>query len=199
MMRPKYVLWFLVFCWPLVQAADEKLLLAASPQGPPDIISAADRTSETRPEGLPFEDVSSATLLSELGMRGLDPLSDSAPAAIRDAFVEYDFSIGGGHNLAENPASLKSAERLSVALAASSLQATVRVRTALPGARVRFRLVGRTLEQMFPRLTNDSEDQLPIGLYYIWAERNNVATSSRKGIFRIVQSHLTIDLEEINK
>jgi hypothetical protein len=144
-----------------------------------------------------MSDLSSSILLSELRARGVDPLSASGSADLRDTFVDFDFRTGGGRNLMlTDDGLLKSAKNLSTALANMPERCLVRIRTPSPGARIKFRLISRDLYQTFPQLTNATEDSLPLGFYHIWAERNEVRTSSNTIIFRVVKADLTIDLEE---
>jgi hypothetical protein len=45
------------------------------------------------------QELSSKLIYDELKARGIDPLQPSAPVAVRQAFVKYDFDTGGGANL----------------------------------------------------------------------------------------------------
>src|SRR4030095_10524829 len=133
----------------------------------------------------------------ELAERGLDPLDAASPPAVRAAYVDYQAAVGDSLSLLNSPGGHSSAETLSARLSETALRSQVRIRTTAPGARVVFRLIGRTVAQRMTRLTNDAIEEMPIGLYQIWSERNGMATSSTSDIFRIIRRNVEVDLEEI--
>jgi hypothetical protein len=132
---------------------------------------------------------------AELKSRGLDPLHSTAPAAVRRAYVKYDFATGGGHNLlsSESSASIK---EFNAALSGTALTSVVHVKTKQPGARVKYRLLGEQSMVTLPQLTNDAQDTIPIGLYSFWSERDGKATS-RPENFRIIKPAVPIEIEEV--
>ncbi len=75
----------------------------------------------------------------------------------------------------------------------------VTVKTKSPGARVKFQTLGererRSPDLSSTRLT-DLVQRLPIGVYYVWTERNGKATSMKEQIFFIVDKEVSIDIEE---
>lgn len=142
-----------------------------------------------------LDDLSSSAIYAELKARGINPLVGSSQT-LRQAFVRYDSALGGGHNLnndSENIAS--SAKSLNAALGQMNLFSDVLVRTAEPGARIRYSLVGESKVDALPQLSNLARDDLAIGIYNIWSERGGTATSTPIP-FRIIKPHITLDLEE---
>jgi hypothetical protein len=145
----------------------------------------------------PASDLSSSVIKAELKARGLNPSAVSTSAALREDFTEYHFQ-GGGKGLNPNNRELwEAAQSLSLTLSQTSLQSHVTIRTQTPGARVWYRLIGRDTSVPFNQITNDTAEDLSIGLYYVWAERNGKATSSKDIVFRIIQKNVPIDLVEV--
>jgi hypothetical protein len=141
-------------------------------------------------------DLSSRVILSELKGRGLNPSKATTPQKLRDAFTQYDFEARGSGLNPNNKEFLEAAQNLSVDLSETSLQSHVTVRTKAPGARVWYRLIGGETDSPFNQLTNDTADDITIGLYYIWAERDGKPTSSKQLIFRVIKEQVPIDLVE---
>ena len=141
-----------------------------------------------------LSDFSSDKILADLTERGVNPLRSSASATVREAFVAYDSQTGGGHNF-NGTSFAKSAKDLNAAFGNSELTSHVHAYTARPGARIKFRLYGNEEVLALPRLTNDAEDTVPIGLYVFWAERDGKA-SSKPEPFRVIKPDLVIDIEE---
>ena len=145
-------------------------------------------------------DLSSKAIRTELKARGFDPSSASTPSALRDDFTEYDFQARGSGLNPNKKAFLEAAKNLSISLSETSLQSHVTVRTQRSGARVWYRLIGRDISLPFNQITNNTEgEDLSIGLYYVWAERDGKATSSKEIIFRIIQTKVPIDLVEVTQ
>jgi hypothetical protein len=143
-----------------------------------------------------LSDLSSALTRAELKKRGIDPLS---VATLRDAFIVYDFHAGSGDNLNSNAEEiLKALKDLNTGLGQTSLQSHLSVRTKKPGARVWYRLIGGDDSHQINQLTNRAEDDIPVGFYFVWAERSGRLTSSKTGVFRIIRAKATVDLEETN-
>jgi hypothetical protein len=173
--------------WAAWMAAAPVFLLAVTlaPGG-----GAASETQNAR-----FEDLSPMVIYAELKERGVDAVL-GAPQEVRRAYAQYDTVFGNGHNLNTGTAdAAKSATALNNALSQLNLASDVQVRTANPGARIRYRLVGADQIGALPQLSNSAEDNLAIGIYLIWAERANAQTSVPIP-FRIVKPRITVDLEE---
>jgi hypothetical protein len=182
--------------WPAVRtrinrAACTALLLTMGAGFPGSI------NAQTHPKATALDpgDVSSAAIYADLKARGVNPLKATAPKTLRHAYADYDFALGGGHNLenSNNPASIKS---LNEAFNNLGLQSLVKARTEQPGARIKFRLVGKDAVISLPQVTNNAEDTIPIGLYYFWAERNAKATSKPE-TFRVIKAVVQIDIQEV--
>jgi hypothetical protein len=136
-------------------------------------------------------------MLRELKARGIDPLDSNANHNLRLAYISYEFEAGQGKNLNSNQEDIsKALEKLNTGLAETALSSHVKVRTPRPGARVWYTLVGSGGKHPFNQLTNNSEDDLPIGIYFIWSEREGKVTSSKQIPFRIIQAAISVDLEE---
>lgn len=143
-------------------------------------------------------DISPQTMLKELRKRGIDPLSSDAPHNLRVAYISYEFQAGQGKNLNSNQEEIsKALQQLNEGLSGTSLFSQVRVRTKAPGARVWYALVGSGSAHPFSQLTNDSDDKLPIGIYFVWSERAGKVTSSKLIPFRIIEAQTSVDIEEI--
>jgi hypothetical protein len=141
-------------------------------------------------------DLSSKIVLSELKARGLDPAKTTTSPKLRDAFIQYDFQANGSGLNPNNKEFMDAAKNLSADLEETSLQSHVTIRTQTPGARVYYRLIGKETVTPFNQLTNDTADDITIGLYYIWAERAGKPTSSKEIIFRVIKKQATVDLVE---
>jgi hypothetical protein len=145
-------------------------------------------------------DLSPRTIRAELTARGLNLSKPSTPTALRDALVVYDYQAGNGVNLNSNTDEvLKAIKGLNEELGQTSLQSHVTVRTKNSGARVWYRLIGREDSHPFNQLTNHSEDDISIGLYFVWAERNGNPTSPKTLPFRIIKAREAVELEESNR
>jgi hypothetical protein len=143
------------------------------------------------------ENLSSKAIYEELKARGIDPLSPSTPAKLRQAFVTYDFETGSGLNL-ETSASSKSAKQLNEGLQSTTLVSQVQVSTKFPGARIKYHLIGVETVTAIPQLTNNAKDTLPIGLYWFWSERAGNSTSKPVPI-RVIRPVVAIDIEETSQ
>jgi len=144
-----------------------------------------------------LSDLSSALTRAELKERGIDPL---AAPTLRDAFVVYDFQAGPGNNLNSNAEDiLKALKDLNAGLGQTSLQSHLFVQTKNAGARVWYRLIGGDDSHQINQLTNHAEDDIPVGFYFVWAERSGRPTSSKTSVFRIIKSKATVELEETNQ
>jgi hypothetical protein len=87
---------------------------------------------------------------------------------------------------------------LAEALAATGLSTTVRFLTAEPGAKIRYHLAGRQSHETAHGLSNDSLEVLPIGLYYVWCERDGVPTSPAER-YKLIQETETLHLLETDR
>jgi hypothetical protein len=132
-------------------------------------------------------DVSSEAIRLDLKARGVNLSAGPTAEGLRNAFTEYDFQSRGSGLNSNKKELWEAAKSLSTALTETSLQSRLIVRTQKPGARVWYRLVGRDAATPFNQLTNNSEEDVSIGLYYIWAERGGKATSSKNIVSRIIQ------------
>src|SRR5262249_15978898 len=135
----------------------------------------------------------------ELNARGLNLSEATTPEGLREAFTEYDFQARGSGLNSNKKELWDAAKSLSTALSQTSLQSHVSVRTQKPGARVWYSLIGRDKPTPFNQLTNDTADDMPIGLYYIWAERDGKPTSSKEIVFRIIQKKVPVDVVEVGQ
>jgi hypothetical protein len=153
-------------------------------------------TPKEGPSSADLSDLSPDTVRRELGKR-VDLSRPSTPQALQDGLVEYGFVAGPGANLNSNSEEvLKAIKDLNQGFSETSLQSDLTVHTARPGARVRYRLIGQTDSMQFNQLTNQAEDKIPIGLYFVWSERGGRPTSSETAKFRIIQAKTRVDLEE---
>lgn len=140
-------------------------------------------------------DTSPNAVYLDLRDRGLDPLLGS-DQALRLAFIQYDTAMGDASNL--NPEfedAQAAASALNTELAKTTHNSFVRIRTEFPGARIRYRLIGKANLNSMPQLTNSTGRPLRIGLYSIWAERNGERTSTPM-VFRVTSERTDIDIEE---
>lgn len=132
-----------------------------------------------------FDDISAGKIYADLKERGVDVVV-GAPVNIRRAYARYDTALGNGHGLNTGSAdATKSAAALNSAFGQLKLTSDVRVRTANVGARIRYKLVGADQIGALPQLSNSAEDNLAIGIYMIWSERESVQTSVPTA-FRII-------------
>jgi hypothetical protein len=152
--------------------------------------------AQSTPARISANQLAAESVYQELKERGLDPLSAASPSEIRSAFIDYHAALGDSLTLLGSPGAVSSAEELSAKLSATALRSQVRIRTTMAGARVLFRLIGRSATQRMPQLTNDAFEDMPIGLYQIWSERNGIATSSTSDVFRIIRRQVEVDLVE---
>jgi hypothetical protein len=142
-------------------------------------------------------DLSSVNIATELKSRQVDVLDERQPASLRDAFVTYDYENSGNNLVTATPAGRKAASDLAKALALTKLRSRISVTTAKPGARVYFQLIARDSATPSGRLTNETTEDLTIGLYYIWTERGGLPTSRKADVFRVVAPSLRVDIEEV--
>ncbi|TAT71036.1 hypothetical protein [Rhizobium ruizarguesonis] len=143
-----------------------------------------------------FRDVSSSAVAKDLQERGIDPFTDTR-AGLRTGFISYDMVVSQSHNLnSDQKGVTDAAHALNAGLAYAQLTSMVEVRTSKPGARIRYKLVGGGFPtEAMARLTNASDDSLPIGIYEFWSERAGVETSAHLSL-RIIKPKVTVDLEE---
>jgi hypothetical protein len=172
----------------LAERAVEQLFNSANASASSTASLEQDEHSNSHPPSLVQE---------ELKARGVNVLDHSKAGAVTDDFVRYHFLSGDSSNLvSESPSVMKAAEKLAASLTGTGLRSKVVVRTKQDGARIHFQLIGRKEDISSSRLTNDSEDEIPIGFYFIWGDRQGHPTSSKTDIFRIVSSKITVDIEE---
>jgi len=144
-------------------------------------------------------ELSPALVNQELKERGVDVLDPTRAAPLKDAFVKYDYLAGDSTNLvSESPSVFKAAKQLAKTLGDTGLRSKVKVITKTAGARVHFQLIGLQNDTVSSRLTNNTDDELPIGFYHIWTERQGVRTSSKTNIFRILKAEAIVDIEEMD-
>ena len=157
----------------------------------------APRGREKTVASAPATEVTAEAIRVELKARGLSSSEAATPEGLRNAFTEYDFQARGSGLNSNKKELWEAAKNLSAALSQTTLQSHVTVRTQKSGARVWYRLIGRDTPTPFNQLTNDTADDVSIGLYYIWAERDGKATSSKEIVFRIIQKKVPVDLVEV--
>jgi hypothetical protein len=138
--------------------------------------------------------LAAARLSDELAARGVDVRSDSMGEDFRQSYALYDAAYRRGVSL-DSAEFRTAAARMNRTLARAGIESFVKVTTAKPGARVRYRLIGESTIQAFGPLTNKSEGDIPIGLYYFWAERSGTPTS-RPLYQEILRPRVDIELEE---
>jgi hypothetical protein len=156
----------------------------------------ATATSKERTKVAPNE-LSPTLVQEELKSRGVNVLDRSQAGAVTDDFVKYHFLAGDSTNLvSESPSALKAAQKLADSLGGTGLRSKVVVKTKTAGARIHYQLIGRNEDTPSARLTNDTEDEIPIGFYFIWADRQGHPTSPKVDIFRVVKPQIVIDIEE---
>jgi hypothetical protein len=141
-------------------------------------------------------DLSSTVIRRELQERGLDLSLKSGSQSLNDALVQYDFQAGGANLNSNSEEILKAIKELNSNLGKTALLSHVTVQTTRPGARIYYQLIGREDAHAIGQLTNHADDDLPIGLYFIWAERDGSATSSKVIPFRVIKEVEPIDIEE---
>jgi len=88
------------------------------------------------------------------------------------------------------------AKELAEALAVTGLTCEVTFRTATPGATIQFRLIARDAVETAGFPTNDAVERIPIGLYWVWAERSTVTRVSARKRYRVVETSKTIQIPE---
>ena len=152
--------------------------------------------AQSTPAQIRANQLAAESVYHELKERGLDPLGGASSPALTSAYIDYHAAVGDSLTLLGSPGAVSSAEALSSKLSETALRSRVRIRTTMPGARVLFRLIGRTAAQRMTQLTNDAFEEMPIGLYQIWSECNGVATSSTSDVFRIIRRQVEVDLVE---
>lgn len=87
-------------------------------------------------------------------------------------------------------------EFLSSALVETGLRSEVSFRTRVPGAVIRYRLITRTDAETASRPTNETVESLPIGLYFIWTERDGRPTFETRRRYRVIEEKRTIEIPE---
>jgi hypothetical protein len=80
-------------------------------------------------------------------------------------------------------------------MADSGIWSRVRVSTEIPGARIKYRLIGRGLITTSPELTNDVFEEMPIGYYKFWSERDGFRTGVLD-IVRVVDEEFEVVITE---
>lgn len=129
---------------------------------------------------------SSATL-------GMNQQQQSSANDLTLAFIRYDADCRKGIIFSEDSASVR---EFNAVFANTAINSFVKVRTAEPGARIKCQLIGTQSVLTLPQLTNNAQDKIPIGFYFIWAERGDKVTSQREQ-FRIIQPKVILDVEEV--
>ena len=149
------------------------------------------------PSAKSLSDISPAAVGADLQSRGIDLSNGRGPQSLRDAMIAYSFVAGNGANLsANNGEILSTILKLNAAFGQTALESHVSVQTGTTGARIHYQLIGRDDTRQMNELTNRAEDDISIGLYYVWAERNGHPTSPKDAVFRIIQARTTLQLEE---
>lgn len=82
------------------------------------------------------------------------------------------------------------------AMVNSGYTSAVQFTTSTPGALVKYRLVTANSATTVPGATNQADVDLPIGYYYVWAERDGQPSSSPDERYLILDESLTIHLHE---
>ena len=138
-------------------------------------------------------EVSYAMWWKELRARGL--MDDRLAVGIGiDALIEHEDHDGVVHLSTDGEQLLAAAT--SAVLMNSSLTSTLKVSTTDAGAVIKYRLIAREDEYTCARLTNETEEVVPVGLYHIWSERNGVATSSQTNQYRVIEEMKAVVLKE---
>lgn len=76
-----------------------------------------------------------------------------------------------------------------------NIDSRVTFKTSKPGAVVRYRLFASNETERLGKKTDTTQD-IPIGIYWVWAERDGHETS-RKEAWRIVEEVKTIEIDEV--
>ena len=141
-------------------------------------------------------DISSAAIRRDLQKRHVIGKQDTEANEIVSALASYDFQTSNGANLNSNDEETKRAlANLNKSLATKKLQSRVTVLTRVAGARIWYQLIGSGQPSPFGRMTNDATEDLPIGIYLVWSERQGRKTSVSVP-FRIISPQCSIDIEE---
>jgi hypothetical protein len=130
--------------------------------------------------------------------RGVDLLSRKTDRHLREAFVTLHAAAdeSGSQLVSEDKPWTKAAREVSSGLSQTKLVSTMMVRTITPGAQIKYKLIGDSRELTAGRLTNSTSEQVVIGLYHVWAERNGHPSSSEEVIYRVIRPEVIIDLAE---
>jgi hypothetical protein len=82
----------------------------------------------------------------------------------------------------------------------AGVRSTVHVRTTNPGALAHFQTLGQRLRAepgiTAGQTTNDGEQSLPIGMYFVWTERSGRVTSDVNRQVMITEEKVPIDIAE---
>ncbi len=129
--------------------------------------------------------------------RGVPPTAQARIAVLIEACSQFDRSVDarGVRSFGE------AIDGLNDLLAQTGLKSTVDVRTpGKDGAVVCYHPVARRDGvSTAPRHTNDCTVSMTIGIYNIWTERNNKATSRTDREYDIIESEITVDIEEVEE
>lgn len=141
-------------------------------------------------------DISPAAIRHDLQKRHVIGNHDTAANEIVSALASYDFQTNNGSNLNSNDEETKRAlANLNKSLATKRLQSHVTALTREAGARVWYQLIGSGQPSPFGGMTNNATEDLPIGIYLVWSERQGHKTSISVP-FRIISPQCSIDIEE---
>ncbi len=91
---------------------------------------------------------------------------------------------------------LRALEEIAAVLADSNLKSEISCLTDVPGATIKYKLIALDTVLTAKQRTNRISEEVPIGLYNIWSERNSEATSSRRKVYRIIKPEVELDIEE---
>ena len=75
----------------------------------------------------------------------------------------------------------------------------VKIGSITPGATIKYQTLferSKSLEPMTAKQPTSSSEQMPIGYYYIWAERNRKATSDKSAKFHIAAEDEEVKIDE---
>jgi hypothetical protein len=148
------------------------------------------------PKASTATDISPTAIRHDLERRHVISNHDTSANDIVSALASYDFQTRNGSNLNSNGEETKQAlADLNKSLAVKKLQSRVRVSTHESGARIWYQLIGSGQPTAFGGMTNNATEDLPIGIYLIWSERQGRKTSVAIP-FRVINPQFSIDIEE---
>lgn len=143
---------------------------------------------------LTVADLDLNALYSEAKERGIDLRAPSTSRRLREAFLYLDF-VGGSAKFGEDKAVREAATVLADELATTGTTSILRVRTGRPGAAVTYRSIARKVPISASQLTNDTQELVPIGYYFIWASHDGNQTPMER-VYRVVAKTVEVHLAE---